>query len=154
MSVLSIEKAPEDADDGVDNGDTSVEWEFGNLSRGQLAVRVPELDSTFVLRIFRERERADAIVACSLDVVLRNLRVLKVDLFRHDLISRIRGIGAQDEFAELSAVAELPVYIRLGTNILFLQRPNVSNCPHDPNSGVRLPLEHQVMAKLRSNPRP
>ena len=87
MTVLNIQEGPEDADDGVDDGNAGVKGEFGDLGGGEIAVCVAELDSAFVLGTIREGGRADAIIPCSLNWVLWNLRIFEVDLGGKDLVS-------------------------------------------------------------------
>lgn len=123
-SVLEVEECPAGGAEGIDQSESAIEGEFGDLSGGELAVGVAELDDACV-GLGCVAEGADTVVAGAQDGVVDGGWVAEVDGLGDDLAARGVAVVGEDELAFLGGVAEACVGGGDVTDVCALVRVSV-----------------------------
>jgi hypothetical protein len=105
-SVLVVEKTPKDRHEGVEDRDTAIERQLGNLSGREFAVGIPKFHHRLVL-VGSEHVGHNAVVTRLLYGIVDRTSILQVNGFGRDQgVGLFAGVGRNDEFANIGRVAE------------------------------------------------
>lgn len=134
--MLVVKETPVSSDQGIQDGDATVKGKLGDLRGLKLAVGIAELDNSGIF-FGVVTVRDNTVVSGLLDGVFDGARLLQVDsLCGNEVLGLLRGIGCQDEFANVSlvAVAGLDVVVAADSKSLDAHRRSV-NGPNSVNGG-------------------